>query len=261
MQSISIIPLNVGSSRSDHSMATLRKKLGVVRDNRFCAYYIEGAEKRILVDTGPSDQEHALKWHKEINPAISPDQNIVVALDRIGVKAEEIEIVLLTHLHYDHAFNLKEFKNAEIYVAREELSYALMPLPPHYFSYENWKIGLTPYFISSIERMKILELEPQEVFKKITMIPTPGHSLGHMSVVVETSQGPYVICGDAAIIRENLVGDPARHVPYTMVGLYMDFVATWKSLETIDKIVGGDVSRVLPGHDPSVFEKERYPDI
>ncbi|MEE8448182.1 MAG: hypothetical protein V3S39_00975, partial [Thermodesulfobacteriota bacterium] len=36
--------------------------------------------------------------------------------------------------------------------------------------------------------------------------------------VVETSQGPYVICGDAAIIRENLVGDPARHVPYTMIG-------------------------------------------
>lgn len=259
MPNISILPLNVGSSRSDQSLATLRKGMGMTRDSRFCAYYIEGAEKRILVDTGPSNQEHAAKWHKEVNPTITPDQNVVLALGKLGVKPDDIEIVLLTHLHWDHAFNLEEFKNAEIYVAREELAYALMPLPPHYFSYEHWKVGLTPFYTKSIPRMKTLEMEPQQLFKNITMIPTPGHSPGGMSVVVETSQGPYVITGDAAIIRENLKGDPARHLPYTMIGLYMDFAATWKSLEAIHKIISGDTSRALPGHDSTVFEKERYP--
>jgi glyoxylase-like metal-dependent hydrolase (beta-lactamase superfamily II) len=80
-----------------------------------------------------------------------------------------------------------------------------------------------------------------------------------MSVVVETSKGPYVLAGDAVCTRENLMPLPERHLPFRMIGLFMDFQATWRSMETIMKIVDGDASRVLCSHDPAAVAKKVYP--
>jgi hypothetical protein len=44
-----------------------------------------------------------------------------------------------------------------------------------------------------------------------------------------------------------------------MSGVYTDMLAMWKSFELIDEIVKGDYSKVIPGHDSLVFQKERYP--
>src|SRR4030042_1680351 len=73
-------------------------------------------------------------------------------------KPEEIDIILLTHLHYDHAYHLERYPNAKIYVSKVELNFALNPLPPYFFTYENWQIGLTPYFIPSISRMVQIDM-------------------------------------------------------------------------------------------------------
>lgn len=42
-------------------------------------------------------------------------------------------------------------------------------------------------------------------------------------------------------------------------GIYTDMKAMWRSFELIDEIVRHDLSRVIPGHEPLVFQKERYP--
>lgn len=42
-------------------------------------------------------------------------------------------------------------------------------------------------------------------------------------------------------------------------GIYTDMKARWRSFELIDEIVRHDLSRVIPGHEPLVFQKERYP--
>lgn len=68
-----------------------------------------------------------------------------------------------------------------------------------------------------------------------------------------------MITGDAVSKYGNLKGAPDEHQPYLMTGIYTDMVAMWKSFEFIDEIVKGDFTRVIPGHDPLVFQKERYP--
>jgi len=44
-----------------------------------------------------------------------------------------------------------------------------------------------------------------------------------------------------------------------LTGIYTDMLAMWKSFERIDEIIGHDLSKVIAGHDPLVFQKERYP--
>ena len=59
-----------------------------------------------------------------------PEQEMVLAqLAKAGVKPEEIDIVVLTHLHWDHVGDVDKFPNAEFIVSQEELRFALDPIP------------------------------------------------------------------------------------------------------------------------------------
>ncbi|HAG11291.1 MAG TPA: hypothetical protein DCK76_07900 [Desulfotomaculum sp.] len=258
MSRLTIYPLDLGDAVVDQGMSMEKEGMGVPWKAKLLCYYIEGAEKKILVDPGVSDQEHADMWHDETNCRVTPGQSMA-ALEKIGAKPEEIDIILLTHLHWDHAYHLDKYKNAEIYVAKEELTYALMPLPPHYFYYEHWNIGLTPWYTKSIPRMRTIDLVPHKIVDQVIMVPTPGHTPGSMSVVVETENGPYIICGDAVMVQDNLTGNPVKRTPYTMTGHFMDCQATWRSIAFISNIVKADKTRVLATHDPAALSKSRYP--
>ena len=260
MKDIRICPLDLGRSAADQTIVTYRKGAGNIVTTSFACFYVEADGKKMMADTGPSSGEHAAKWHKEVAPDIGPDLVSYIQLEkRVGVKPQEIDMILLTHLHWDHAYYMEKYPNAKIYVSKTELDFALNPLPPFFFSYENWQTGLTPFFIPSIPRMVQIGMVAQRITEHVSMIPTPGHSPGHMAVVVETAKGPYVLTGDAVITQENLKPVPERHAPFQMIGLYMDFEAQWRSMETILRIVDGDKSRILCNHDPGIFTKNVYP--
>lgn len=260
MNEIKIYALDLGNATVDQSVITHRMGLGEKVVGKYGCYYVEGDGKKIMVDTGPASPEHMIKWHKEMEPQIAADQQSMIQLQKqANVQPEEIDIILLTHLHYDHAYHLDKYPNAKIYVSRVELNFALNPLPPFFFTYENWQIGMTPFFIPSIPRMNQVELVPISITEHISMIPTPGHSPGHMSVAVQTHEGPYVLAGDAVCTRENLTPLPDRHLPFRMIGLYMDMQAAWQSIEKIMDIVDGDANRVLSVHDPEALAQKVYP--
>lgn len=104
-----------------------------------------------------------------------------------------------------------------------------------------------------------MEMKEREIVEGVRLIPLPGHTPGTIGVVVETDKGPYVIAGDAVPKYGNLKGSPEERLPYLMSGIYTDMVAMWKSFEIIDEIVEHDFLRVIPGHDPLVFQKDKYP--
>ncbi len=98
MSGLTIYPLDLGDAVVDQSMSMEKKGMGVPWKAKFLCYYIEGAKKKILVDSGVSDQEHAGKWHSETNCRVTPGQSMA-ALEKIGVNPEEIDLILLTHKH------------------------------------------------------------------------------------------------------------------------------------------------------------------
>ncbi len=204
--------------------------------------------------------ERTLKYHPYAKSEPNrPDQNIIYQLAKAGVKAEEIDLVVLTHLHWDHVGDVTKFPNAEFIVSQEELRFALDPLPCLYVAYEALQMGMKPEFLKVIERIKTVEMKEREIVEGVKVIPLPGHTPGSIGVVVDTERGPYVVTGDAVPKYGNLEGSAKERQPYLMSGIYTDMLGMWKSFELIDEIVGHDFSKVIPGHDPMVFKKERYP--
>jgi N-acyl homoserine lactone hydrolase len=256
---VRIIPFHVGTLEWDQSECTLRRGIGKKVNAPFIAWYIEGLEKKVMIDTGPPNQERARRLHNGFKPIISPEQETPQRLRQIGLKPEDIEILVLTHLHWDHVGQADKFPNARIFVSREEFNYAMAPLPPTRGGYETLTSGIEPVFLPVIHQFEYLEMREEQIIPGLNVFPTPGHTMGCISVEVTTGNGPYIVAGDAIYTYDHLRGDPAQNLPFLMPGIYMDLSAVWKSYESIYRRAGFDIDRVIPGHDFEVLQRKSFP--
>jgi glyoxylase-like metal-dependent hydrolase (beta-lactamase superfamily II) len=250
LKNLKIIPINVATLNVDKSEFTYMRNFGVKLEVPCIIWYIQGADKKIMVDTGPCDPDWSNRYHF---PMIrSKEQVPLNAMKKVGLDPKEIDIVILSHLHWDHAFNNHLFPNAIFYVQKEELKYAIAPLPVHMKGYESVAIGMSPDYITKTKYTIIngdLEIVPG-----VSVVLTPGHSPGSMCVKVETSKGPYLIASDTLPLFENW-NNPVAHIPRLPGAIHVGLVEYFESLEKMGKIT----DLVLPGHDPLVFDKTEYP--
>lgn len=183
----------------------------------FCSVLlVEGQRSRTLVDVGHVGRRNSL----------------LQALAERHLTPSDIDNVLVTHAHWDHAQNLDVLDDAAILIHPHERRYAQRPHP------NDWA---TPAWSGSmIERQPtIVEVDEGYVIEPgITLMHTPGHSVGSLSVQVETDEGICVVSGDvlhyssAALTRVNPV-------------VFWDAEQASRS---IDRIV--DIADVIyPGHD------------
>jgi len=247
-----IFPLNTGFIRVDKGThVTWGRNVGEKVEIPATAWYITNGREKIMVDTGMCDTERANKYHHpgSFQP---PGYRVDEQLRKIGVDVRDIDVVIFTHLHWDHCSNIKMFVNAKFLVNREEFRFAKNPLPPYYRSYESPKIGLNPPF----EGVEFEFVDGEFRYNdEIVIFPTPGHSPGHQSVSVKTDRGIYIIAGDAVFSEDNLKGIPEESLPFIPIGRFVNFFDMWNSLHEVTK--RGDY--ILPGHDVSVFKQPFYP--
>ena len=90
------------------------------------------------------------------------------------------------------------------------------------------------------------------------MIPTPGHSPGHMAVSVQTEAGVYYLVGDLMFLRDNMKPEPNKGWPITPPGRFCNMLDLWKSIETIMERAG-NTDFVLMTHDPYHLGVEKLP--
>ncbi len=248
-----IYPLHTGIIRLDQGVyCTMGRGVGQKVDTPSTAWYVTDGREKILVDTGMCDTARANKWHHEGGQPAGHriDEQL---RSRVGVSSDEIQVVFFTHLHWDHCSNMKLFRNARYYVQKRELEFARKPsLPPYYKSYEAPILGIESPFTGCSFELLDGEFKYND---RITLFPTPGHSVGHQSVAVQTESARIVIAGDAVFVRENMEGSPAELMEFIPIGRYINYFEMWNSFSEIKK--RADI--VLPGHDMRVFEKSVYP--
>jgi glyoxylase-like metal-dependent hydrolase (beta-lactamase superfamily II) len=238
-----IKPLNLGvlRNRPKDSITNGRGK-GELVDLPCISWLLRNENKVILVDAGPSTSEHALTYHKvELEKTV--DHDLVRLLRKEGLSPSDIEIVVLTHLHWDHSYGLTELPYSKIFVQDSELRYGVYPSEPDYRVYEFKKES---HFASYINRMQLVTGDC-EIADGITLIATPGHSPGHQCVLVKGKNQSYLIGGDFIDLYENW----DERIPS---GPTVHFEEWEKSYEKVMKLN----VRILPGHDMRVFENLVY---
>lgn len=214
-------------------------------DTPVMAYYVEGEGRKLLVDTGMSDTATArLHVAKAEQP---PGCSIVEQLGRLGVKPEEIDAVILTHLHWDHCANLERFGRAAFYVQRIEYEFALEPIPVYYRIYEHPSLGFSPPILRV--RFALLDGETR-IFPGIRAYPSIGHSIGHQSVAIETAAGIYHCCGDLIHTYDNLNPIPELGYEVSPPARYEVLHLHWHSLCAVKK--AADKAHILPAHELSM---------
>lgn len=213
-------------------------------------YLIEGGEKLVLVDTGMSDTRRADTYHHP--GSYQPKgMSIIEQLQEIGYKPTDIDIVVFTHLHWDHCFYMDQFTNAQFIVHAKEYAFAMDPIPLYYKSYEAPELGIVRPFEGIA--MTLVEGET-EIIPHVRVFETPGHSVGHQAVEVDTNSGSYIICGDAIFILDNLKPIEQIHYDITPPNRYVDIVETWQSIEKIKNRAQSE-DRILTCHDRSMLQR------
>ena len=134
----------------------------------------------ILVDTGVGWPDDILKEWKIVN------RHAADALAEHDLSPADVRIVINTHLHFDHCGQNAVFKHAPFYIQRPELERA-----------RREEKVTSEWFDFAGARFELVDGDA-EVAEGVRVVATPGHTVGHQSVLVDTPGGGAVMIGDAA---------------------------------------------------------------
>ena len=173
----------------------------------FPGYLIElDDDRHILVDTGPNRRhirepmyEYAgTDFHEHLQPQLTDADDPRNRLAELGLTEADIDILVLTHTHFDHAGNTADFTASEIVIHRDA----------HALGIERRKLGLPggiPELGADGQPLAYSLIDGDtEIVPGVTLLHTPGHANGHLSVLLRLPETSVVILAiDAIYSRVN----------------------------------------------------------
>jgi glyoxylase-like metal-dependent hydrolase (beta-lactamase superfamily II) len=181
------------------------------------------------------------------------DQAAAAQLRAGGLDPSEVRVVVMTHLHTDHASAVSEFPNATFVVDRREWESAsraqglLRGYRHEQFDYGfDWRT--VDFDAPDVDSFATFG-QSIDLFGdgSVRLLATPGHTLGHMSVLVRLRDREALLCGDAAYTR--------RAIDHDVTPLFMhDEHLFFRSLRELRRFVERTPGLVvIPGHDVDVW--------
>jgi N-acyl homoserine lactone hydrolase len=218
------------------------------------AWAIEHPEGVIVVDTGEtaraSEPGYFPRWHPYyrlgVRSHLRQGEEVGARLEDLGISPAEVRWVVLTHLHTDHAGGLHHFPDSEIVVSHRELDVAsgllgrLRGYLPHRFP--DW---FRPRELELPRRAlgPFTESIPLTEAGDVVLVATPGHSPGHLSVVVLEDELSIFIAGDTSYTQELMLRGAVDGVAPDVIGARM-------TVECIRTYSEQTPVVYLPSHDP-----------
>lgn len=242
-----IQPIFLGSMTADKGNSLYRYPKGEIIRSVYACFALRGNGETILVDSGLPSQQDIRTNHKPFRQ-MNDAREFTAALAGIGIEAAQIRKVILTHMHYDHCCNLRLLPNLEkVYVQKRELLHAVSPREDELYYYSLLPECGKPEWTDALGKLELLDGDG-EILPGIRVILTPGHSPGSQTVLVETSQGLHLLTGDFIALMDSYT----NRIPNAIVNNLDEWYSSY------DKVHSLAAARVLPGHDPIIFEQEVY---
>jgi N-acyl homoserine lactone hydrolase len=221
----------------------------------YCFGLVRSADRCVLVDTGFADQVvydrlgakygHT-RWRAPVD-----------VLARVGVRPEQVDTILLTHNHVDHAGCVDAFPAAHVYIQRREIEcyVAAVARPARFGFLTRFCQADLPQRLAA--RTATLVDGTVEVAPGIVLRPAyDTHTAGSQLVAVTNeADGEWVFAGDNMYCYENIEGIRGDGV-FAPIGVTTGSATAW--LDMADAMltgVGGDTRRILPFHEEAVWSR------
>lgn len=218
------------------------------------AWVVEHPEGILVIDTGEtsraSKKGYFPWWHPYyklgVREWVNKEDEIGPQLLKLGINSDDVRWVIMTHLHTDHAGGISHFPKAEFFVSREEYQHAS--------GLEGLLRGYLPNRWPEWFHPNLVNFSPNEVgpFPKsatitlaedVTIVPTPGHSPGHMSVIVQDNGYSYFFAGDTSYTEQKMLDQ-------VIDGVTLDPDTARVTLARILEFLEQANTIYLPSHDP-----------
>ncbi len=189
-------------------------------------------------------------------PRLEPHETLPAQLRERGLDARQIRLCVLTHMHYDHVSALAEMPKATFIVTEAEWKAATTQARPllqgyrpqtYNYAFDYRTLSYSGESVSSYSTFgRTFDLFGDG---SVRTVFTPGHTLGHTSVVLRTARGEVLVAGDAIYMRRTL---DDTHLPYRTEDDHV-FRRSLREMQQYVKETPDAV--VIPGHDWEEWER------
>jgi glyoxylase-like metal-dependent hydrolase (beta-lactamase superfamily II) len=191
---------------------------------------------------------------------MEPEQAIVAQLRKLGIEARDIKVVIMTHLHLDHASAISDFTDATYVLGQGEWEAFTEPRPV-------MKGYIRKHAEHAVDYREVMydrpSIDSYSTFGRsydlfgdgsVRLVYTPGHTAGHQSVILRLKDREVLIAGDAVYLLDTL--------EHERRGLFLADEHNWRrSLREIQFYRRENPDAlVIPSHDGVLFSQleERY---
>jgi N-acyl homoserine lactone hydrolase len=243
----------------------LQKTINVIRDKQWTeplpiyAWVIEHPEGIIVIDTG--ETARAAKpgyfpgWHPLfrlcVHEWVQPEDEIGPQLRTRGISPDDVRWVIMTHLHTDHAGGLSHFPKAEILVTRKEFQ-STRGIGGQIAGYlpQHWPNWFEPHLVD-------FQAHPGDIFPEqltltqagdVILVSTPGHSAGHMSVILQEEEQSIFFAGDTSYTQNFLLESKID-------GVTLNDQISRQTIQRIQAYAEQTPTVYLPSHDPEAADR------
>ncbi|WP_290816269.1 N-acyl homoserine lactonase family protein [Halovivax sp.] len=265
---VEVYPIEVGRFRLPERHVRARRRtlpgryLDILRDDSTLealpvrCWLIDHPEAVILVDVGetvevfdPGGRDLGARLLVDLDGfELGPADEVTNRLAELGYDPRDVDGVVLTHLHFDHAGAVGRIPDADVLVSRREYwIHRTLPLgsPMH-----RWPDDLDPTLLDHRDG----QYGPFPASHRLTddgsirAVPTPGHTPGHQSIVVEDDDELIVLAGDTTFTERQLLEDE-------VVGIALSARASRRTMARIRRLCEHERVVYLPTHDPGAADR------
>ncbi|VTU46348.1 N-acyl homoserine lactonase (plasmid) [Variovorax sp. SRS16] len=205
----------------------------------YFVWVLKGPDAQWVVDTGFNQSAADARGRRLLhNPA--------EAIGLVGLRAEQVRNVIITHLHYDHAGNCDLFGAATFHLQDREMQYATGRYMAHRCMHEAYSVFDVIGMVQNVYGGRVRFHDGDaELAPGISVHLIGGHTLGLQVVRVHTARGWIVLASDASHYYRNM----HEERPFPIVANVGEMVEGWHRLRQL----ADSPEHIIPGHDPQVL--------
>ena len=211
----------------------------------YFVWAIKSPERTLVIDVGYGREEGEGRGRTFLR---CPTEG----LREVGIEANDVEDVIITHMHYDHAGNLELFPNARFHIQDDEMAFVTGRAMTHKALRHSFRLDDVLEMVRLVYGDRVVfHAGDTDIAPGISVHHIGGHTRGLQCVRVNTARGPVVVASDASHYYENF----EKEVTFATVENIFLMHEGFRKLKSL----APTLAHIVPGHDPEVLR--RYPAV